>query len=101
MDELGQEVVETTGTLSLDGITADTFEDAKADIIQAIKQQVYDEYGVWLNDEDIVLSASDASSRRALASGFMLTFTVTMPADLKTDAISSDGSNPGSNSWKI
>ena len=47
LDDLGQELVETTGTLSLDGITEETFESAKADIIEAIKQQVYDTRRKW------------------------------------------------------
>ena len=38
MDDLGQEVIETSGTLQLDGLTAENFESAQADIIAAIKQ---------------------------------------------------------------
>eukprot|EP00935_MAST-01C_sp_MAST-1C-sp1_P000003 g3.t1 len=76
---------ETTGTLQLDGVTAETFETAKADIIQAIKQEFFDKYGVELDDDDIQLSGS--GTRRVLSSsgGFVLQFTVKMPADLEPD----------------
>jgi hypothetical protein len=97
LDDLGHEVVETTGTLSLDGITEETFESAKADIIEAIKQQVYDKYGIWLDDDDIELSASDDSSRRALESGLAVIFIVAMPADISSDA-STNASNSSNTS---
>ena len=46
------------GKLQLDGITEDNFLSAKADIIQAIKQNFYDKHGVWLSDGDIQLTGS-------------------------------------------
>jgi hypothetical protein len=72
------------GTLQLDGITADTFESAKAGIRLAIKEKVFAEHGVWLKDEDIVLSGSDGDGRRALIGGFVLKYTLKLPADLQS-----------------
>jgi hypothetical protein len=67
--------------LQLDGITEDTFESAKANIIQAIKQSFLDKHSISLADNDIQLSGSNA--RRALRTGFMLQFTVKMPSNFK------------------
>ena len=49
-----------------------------------------------LDDDDIELSASDDSQqRRNLASGFMLTFTISMPAEL-TSVAADDATNSSS-----
>jgi hypothetical protein len=69
--------------MQLDGITAENFETAKAGIIEAIKQNFFEAHGIWLDDEDIQLSGS--SRRRSLSTGFMLTFTVVMPANLEPE----------------
>jgi hypothetical protein len=72
LDSLGQERVQTSGTLRLAGITAENFESAKANIVKAIKTKFHADHGVWLRDEDIQLSGS--SSRRSLSTstGFTL-----------------------------
>jgi hypothetical protein len=96
LDKLGTKQVETTGTLQLDGITTENFESAKTNILQAIKEKVFAEHGVWLDDDDIVLSGT-AGGRRSLSATFTLHFTLRMPAaEDSTDANSDNFSDAGS-----
>jgi hypothetical protein len=87
-------MVETSGTMELDGINADNFEAAKAGIIEAIKQNFFAANGVWLDDEDIQLSGS--GRRRVLSTGFMLTFTLVMPSSLQAVALSASNTTDNS-----
>jgi hypothetical protein len=95
LDDIGKKTVETSGTIQLDGITADNFETAKAGIIDVIKQQFFSTHGVWLNDKHIQLSGS--SRRRLSSTGFVLAFTVVMPAEAEPIQ-STDSSNATENS---
>jgi hypothetical protein len=96
LDELGNEVIETSGTLQLNGITAENFDHAKKNITQVIKQNFHEEHRVWLSDDDIQLSSSNG--RRVLGSGFhvVLQFTLKMPASLKSNGASSNITNASS-----
>jgi hypothetical protein len=85
LDELGDEVIETSGTLRLVGITAENFESAKKDIIQVIKQNFYTKHGVWLTDDDIQLSGSNGRRVLSTGTGFELQFTIKMPAGLESN----------------
>jgi hypothetical protein len=73
-----QSTTETTGSLELGGITREDFEDAKEDILKAIRQKFYDDYGKW--PLSIELSSSDQPTRRQLGGGFVLMYTVLMPS---------------------
>jgi hypothetical protein len=94
LDELGQEMVKSTGILQLDGITVETFKSAKANIIQAIKQSFLDRHNVSLADNDIQLSGSNA--RRALSAGFMLQFTVQIASNAKRNSATPSTTNMSS-----
>jgi hypothetical protein len=83
------------GIIELDSGTAIHFESAKAAVIDAIKKQFYNTYGVQLTNEDIQLS-SRSSERRILRGRVMLDFTVNIPTSfypVGTSASNSSTSN--------
>jgi hypothetical protein len=77
LDEIGKEVIETTGSLELSGFTAENFTSTKAEIIETIKQKFAD-VGIELRSKDIELHAEAFASRRMLVSTFTLQFSVKM-----------------------
>ena len=63
------------------------------------QQQFFDEYGVWLSDDDIQLSGS---SRRRLLSGFQLSYTIVIPAELDgVDTTSSAADSSSTNAAAV
>jgi hypothetical protein len=86
----------TSGVIQLDSGTAQNFESAKSAVIEAIKKNFFDEYGVQLTTGDIELS-SRSSERRALSGGFMLDFTIKIPTSLSPVGTSGSDSSTSKN----
>jgi hypothetical protein len=79
---LVQSTTETTGSLELSGITSENFEDAKEDILQAIRKGFYDDYGSW----PLSIELSSSGRRRQLDGAFTLTYRVLMPSEITPPA---------------